>query len=93
MQTDVMRPEGMEEIPLGMSNFYHSVDEGFEEALRAGGVFGRHAGWNFNGVVWFDADSQAFVEEVRVYCEVRGQFSAPTLRELMDEVNGKFGWD
>lgn len=86
-------PEGFREIDLGMSNCDHSIDEGFEEALRAGGVYGRHAGWNFNGLVWFDAESGEFKQEVWQYHVPQRVYSASTLRELMDVVNDDWGWD
>lgn len=93
MRTETALPAEAEEIPLGMSNFDHSVDEGFEEALRASGVYGRHAGWNFNGLVWFDAASKQFVEEVYVYGARYGSIAAPSLEKLMREVNDEYGWD
>lgn len=83
------RPQDLREIELGMTNFDHTIDVGLEAALRAGGVYGRHAAWNFNGQVWF-ADGM-FHEEVWVYKEPQGTISAPTLEELMAAVNAKYG--
>jgi hypothetical protein len=82
---------GLEEIDdvSGMSNFDHSINDGFEEQLRTGKLWGRHAGWNFNGRVWF-ADGK-FHEEVWVYRVIQKIVSADTLRELMDAVNDEFG--
>lgn len=79
------------EIEKGMSNFDHSIDDGLEDALRAGGVFGRHAAWNFNGKVWF-ADG-LFHEEVWRYHAPVGTHSAATLPELMQIVNDEYGHD
>jgi hypothetical protein len=81
----------MEEIDLGMSNLDNKIDEGFAEALQArpGEVFGQHAAWDFNGMVWF-ADGQ-FHEEVWVYGSPRKTLSADTLRELMDLACDEFG--
>jgi hypothetical protein len=84
----------MEEIrDVGMSNCGHEIDDGFEEALRArpAEVYGRHAGWNFNGLVWFE--SGLFHEQVWCYRSPRKEISAPTLRELMNAVNDEFGSD
>jgi len=83
----------MEEIGLGMSNCDHEIDEGFDEALRArpSEVYGRHAGWNFNGFVWFE--SGLFHEQVWCYRVPQKEISAPTLRELMEAVNEEFGTD
>lgn len=83
----------MEEIELSMSNFYGHIDEGFAEALQArpGEVFGRHAGWDFNGRVYFYGGK--FHEQVWVYGSVRAVISADTLRELFDAVCEQFGRD
>lgn len=82
-------------IPMswGMSNCGYEVDDGFEEAIRAepGKVYGRHAGRNFNGHVWFDGEK--FVEQPWVYGVPRQPISAPTLRELMAAVNEVYGSD
>lgn len=74
-----------------MSNFDHSIDTGLAEALQArpGKVFGRHAGWNFNGRVFF-SDGR-FHEEVWVYGSPRETVSADTLPELMEEVCYRYG--
>lgn len=81
----------MEEIEFGMSNCAHEIDEGFDEALRArpAEVYGRHAGWNFNGLVWFEGG--LFHEQVWCYRVPQKEVSAPTLSELMSAVNGEFG--
>lgn len=74
-----------------MSNFGLSVDEGFEKELRSrpDRVFGRHAGWNFNGRVWFDGTT--FHEEVWTWGIPVEIISADTLEGLMAEVNSKYG--
>ena len=76
----------------GMSNFDHKIDDGLEADLRAG-LKGRHAAWEFNGRVWFDARLGMFCEAVRRYHALRGVVAAPTLRELMAEVNDEYGWE
>jgi len=83
----------MREIELGMSNFDCEIEDGFEEALRKepNKVFGRHAGWNFNGLVHFDGEQ--FVERVHVYGSMQEEIKADTLKDLMDEVNNEYGWD
>jgi hypothetical protein len=85
--------EEMEELDLGMSNCFHEIDDGFAEALQARPreVFGRHAGWDFNGRVWF-ADGE-FHEEVWTYGSPRTTISAPTLKDLMEAVNNEYGWN
>lgn len=81
------------EIELGMSNFDCEIEEGFEEALRKepNKVFGRHAGWDFNGRVYFDG--KQFIEQVWTYGRIAGEVKADTLNGLMDEVNNAYGWE
>lgn len=79
------------ECSEGMSNFDHAIDSGFEDKLRTGEFWGRHAGWNFNSKVWF-ADGQ-FHAEVWQYHSPREVISASSLRELMDATNEKYGSD
>ncbi len=79
------------EIPLGMSNFDHTIDDGLDVALRSGEVQAKHAGWNFNGNVWF-AGGQ-FHEEVWQYRVPVAIVSATTLEDLMKTVNDRFGWE
>ncbi|WP_327066810.1 hypothetical protein [Kitasatospora sp. NBC_01302] len=84
-------PDGLNEIDLGMSNFDHSIDPGFEDRLRNESVWGRHAAWNFNGRVWF-ADGE-FHEEVWRYGQPVASFSEATLTELMETVSDEYGWE
>jgi hypothetical protein len=79
------------EIDMGMTNFDHAIEPGFEDALRRGGVWGRHAAWNFNGRVWFE-DGE-FHEQVWVYGAPRAILSASTLEDLMCKVNDEYGSD
>ena len=85
--------EAMLELRLGMCNLDYSIDKGFEEALRAdpNKVFGRHAGWHFNGEVWFDG--QQFVEEVWVFGASQKIVKADSLAELMKVVSDEFGYE
>ena len=76
----------------GMSNFDHSIDEGFEADLRAG-MGGSHAAWEFHGTVWYDAKAGQFCEVVRRYHVVVGIVGRPTLEELMEAVNEEYGWE
>lgn len=86
-------PLSMREIDLVMSNFDLTVDDGMAAALMAEPVdlFGRHAGLNFNGIVYF-RDGK-FHEQVWVYGTPRETISSNTLEELMIEVNSAYGWD
>ncbi|GAB2696542.1 hypothetical protein [Kitasatospora kifunensis] len=85
-------PKGHVEIRrLGMSNFDHAIDPGFEDRLRNEAVWGRHAARNFNGRVWFEND--AFHEQVWCYGHPVAHFSAPTLPKLMEQINNEYGWE
>ena len=86
-------PLDMRETEFGMSNFDHTVDECMADALMGepGEVFGRHAGCNFNGLVYFHDGK--FHEQVWTYGSPRETISADTLENLMDEVNSKYGSD
>lgn len=83
----------MIEIELGMSNCDGQIDEGFETALREkpNEVFGRHAAWNFNGIVYFDGVN--FIEDVYVHHVVQKTIAGQTLQGLMEKVNDEFGWE
>lgn len=75
-----------------MSNFDHTVDPGLEDDLRAG-MLAQHSARDFCGEVRWDAERGLFTETVRRHHAVVGQVSAPTLEELMREVNDEYGWD
>ena len=75
-----------------MTNFDHSIDDGLEDDLRAGQV-GEHAAWNFYGQVWFDPDAGLFYELVRRFHSPIALHAAPSLQDLMHEVNDEHGWD
>lgn len=84
---------GASEIPLGMSNLCHDIDDGLDAALRANPekFFGRHAAVNFNGLVWFK--DGRFHEEVWRYHEIVKIVSADSLEDLMTAVNDEFGYE
>jgi hypothetical protein len=86
-------PLDMREIAYAMSNFDYEVDDGMAEALmnEPGQVFGRHAGWNFNGRVYFH--DGMFHEQVWVYGSPLETISADTLEDLMKKVNQEYGAD
>jgi hypothetical protein len=89
---DKRMPEDLMEIgsPAGMSNCGHTIDPGIEDALR-GGKYTHYAGWNFNGIVWFDAG--LFHCEVWRYGSYGETVSADTLEGIMESVSDKYGWD
>lgn len=90
-QKDRLLAEGYEETFLSMSNFDHTVDQGFAEALQGGKVYGRHAAWDFNGIVWWDGEK--FAEEVWVYRSPAEVMRADSLEELMEAVSNRYGYE
>lgn len=72
-----------------MSNIDDGVDDGAEEHLKSGG-WGRHAGWRFNGIVWFEQGK--FFETVSCYQVRQATFCADSLIGLKREVNEEFGY-
>jgi len=78
---------------MDMSNFDHSIDDGMEDFLKEspGKYVGEHSARDFFGTVMWD-DGQ-FVELVHKYGSIVDTVKAPTLRELMEKVNDKHGWE
>ena len=74
-----------------MTNFDFSIDSGVEEALRARTHICRYAGWNFNGIVWFDGED--FVCQPWTYHYPNELVSAKTLKDLMHSVSAKYGYE
>ncbi len=85
-----MLPDIFEEIELGMSNFDHEIDSYFEEAIKGKLTFGRHAGRDFNGKVYYLKNQ--FHEDIWRYHLYQGTLSADSLKQLMKKVNDKYGW-
>jgi len=84
-------PEDFKEIDLGMSNCFHKIDDGFEDAIIDKPTYGRHAGWDFNGMVYYKDGK--FHEDVWVYRCYQETISKKTLQSLMSAVNDKYGWN
>jgi hypothetical protein len=84
-------PKTYKEIDLSMSNFDCEIDDGLREALVGKPNFGRHAGWNFNGLV-YHKDGK-FHEDVWQYHSFIETISADTLQGLMESVNNEYGWE
>lgn len=84
-------PEGYSEISIGMTNFDHTIADGFEDRLRSERVWGRHAAAEFNGRVWFE--DGVFHEQVWRYHEPCAHFAEPSLTGLMTTVNDAYEWE
>jgi len=74
-------PSGFEDIGTIMSNFDHVIDDGAEEKLKAGGVYGGYAAWNFYAEVWYDKKFEAMVKQYGVHVNT---IEGDTLQEIMD---------
>lgn len=90
-RAEVELPDGPGRVTADvLSNFDRSVTPGAEAALRAGG-YGDYAAWNFHGtVLWHDGGYYCRVTVHRVVKEVVG---AGSLKELMEAVADRYGWD
>jgi hypothetical protein len=84
-------PEGWDEIDVTMSNLDGKIPSDMEKKLKKGKVFGRHPGWNFNGLVYYEKG--LFKEQVWVYHVPIKTVIGRTLEELMTAVNDEFGYD
>ncbi len=93
-QTELNQREDLSIAPalpdcnLGMSNYDLSIDERLEDKLRSG-YLGEHSAWNFNGKLWY-ADGM-FFEEVWIRRVPQEVLAAPSLEELRNLVNEKYG--
>ena len=83
--------ENMEYTELGMTNFDHSIDGGFGGILKSkpNEIFGNHAARNFCGDVFWNG--KLFCEKVYCYHGLVGEYTADSLRELMETVNEEHG--
>lgn len=84
---------GLEDSLAHMSNFDNAIDPECEANLRTGKFYCQHAAWDFCGYVRWDEAEQTFVEEVWRYNAPVAVLKDPDLRDLMDKVNDRFGWD
>jgi hypothetical protein len=78
---------------LEMSNCYHTIDEGLEEALKAGDVWAKYHGWNFNCNVHWDASREQFHAEVWHFRQHVDDIYADSLDGIMQNVSNEWGWD
>ncbi len=80
------------ESRLGMSNCFHTIDEGLEDKLREneGKLYAQYAGWDFWGGVWFEDDK--FHCQVNVHHYPREEIEADSLKEIMEKVSDKYGY-
>ena len=56
-------------------------------------VYGKHAGWNFNGKVWWNREEAKWQCEVWQYRVPLEIVSAESLEEIMTEVSDRYGDD
>lgn len=77
------------------SNFDHTFEYGFKETEKMikenSDKFFGHSAWNFCGYIWFENDK--FYEEVWCYQIHNETFENENLRDLIENVNMKYGYD
>ena len=83
-------PSGFEDIGAIMSNFDHVIDDDAEEKLKAGGVYGGYAAWNFYAVVWYDKKFKAMIKQYRAHVNT---IKGDSLQEIMDAASGLYGYE
>ena len=82
------KPE--EEGETVYSNFDHALDL-TEEQVRTSGKYHQHAAWEFCGYIYYDEQTELFIEEVWRYNTLREQYEDKDLRALIDIVNDEWG--
>jgi len=73
------------------SNINHSFDRD-PETLKDEEVIGTHHAWDFCAYLWFDRESQEFIEEVWQHNYPMDVLRNPDAHELVDDVNDKYGY-
>ena len=83
----------MKRIAQEMTNFDHTINVGFEDALRdqPGEVYGIYNGWKFNGRVWY-ADG-VFHCEPWVHHVPQELITNNTLAGIMEGMSSAYGYD
>ncbi len=74
-----------------MSNFDGQIEQATADAIKGEKLFSRYAGWNFNGLVWWQEDTW----NCAVYCygSLNKIVSEESLEEIMETVSEEFGRD
>ena len=73
------------------TNSDHSIDQAVVSLIKGQKLYADYTGWNFYGKIWW--------EHKRWFCEIwthrchRETMSAKTIRELMNDISDKYGWD
>lgn len=93
MDSDYRMPKsfsefGGEEL---MSNFDRQIVKETAEAIKGEKLFSRYAGWNFNGIVWYEHEK--WLCEVWRFREWQETFVCDTLEEIMTEVSDDYGYE
>ena len=74
-----------------MSNFDRVIDKETEQAIKCNELFSRYAGWNFNGLVWWQDNK--WLCEVWCYGSWRETFVCDTTEEIMENVSDGYGYE
>lgn len=86
-------PEEYENLGDVMSNFDHQIDRKVEARLRKSLAWATYSGWNFNGRVWWDLESEQWACEVWQYHSHVETVYGETLDEIMEQICAKYGDD
>ncbi len=78
-------------VGVVMTNFDHSVDEKVARALLEPGTIAAYTAWDFYGHVWHEGGM--FYCLVKRYRIPVSAHKCETLKEMMEEVSGEWGWD
>lgn len=88
-ETIEREPDHLERADFDYSNSDHEMPPKAEEGLKEGKHYMEHTAWDHYGVVWFDVGR--FHERVMRYGVTVATVSGDTLRDVIDEVNHRFG--
>ena len=91
--SNLRMPEHFEEFDGEelMSNFDGKIVEATAKAIKGKELFSRYAGWNFNGKVWWDANSSKWCCEVWCYRSWSATIIEDELTDIRDSVSERWG--
>jgi DNA modification methylase len=76
-----------------MSNFDHDIDNNVAEELKQTDQYAQYSGWNFCGEIWWDKESKKWCCEIWTHAFYRETYESDSLKEIMNSVSEKFGYE
>ena len=74
-----------------MSNFDREINQKTKKAIKGKNIYSRYAGWNFNGLVWWQNNNwNCEVWQYKTWMET---ITCKSLEAIMKEVSNEYGWD